>query len=355
MSDQNKRDHRLKDHSIRFHFALIIFTILLLAMFIMLVLSIILIRLGIFRIILGGPFSVVTAVFLLSLFIATALAYYVNNHILRPIVSLSNASKNVAKGDFDIRIHKKTHIDELDTTFKNFNSMVAELNSIETLRNDFIAGVSHEFKTPLSAIEGYATLLQDEAISSEERNEYIKKIHDNTRLLSELTGNILLISKLENQKFNSAKKSFRLDEQIREAILTHEVTWTKKEQELDIDLDEIEYFGEEGLLIHVWMNLVGNALKFTQEKGKVSVKLKRIGNNAVVTVSDNGIGMSEETKKHIFDKFYQGDTSHKGKGNGLGLSLCLKIVETSHGKIECESTLNKGTSFTVTLPIKTDA
>ncbi|MBE6573578.1 MAG: HAMP domain-containing histidine kinase [Ruminococcaceae bacterium] len=352
MKNKVKPEIRAEGHSLRLHFAIIIFAILLFAMVMTIVSTIILARLGLLRVILAGPISIILFTFLLSICIASALAYYVNNHILQPIVKLSNASKTVAKGNFDVRINTLTHIEELNATFDNFNNMVKELGSIETLRNDFIAGVSHEFKTPLSAIEGYATLLQDESVTNEEKHEYIRKIHDNTRLLSELTGNILLLSKLENRTFTPSGKRFRLDEQIREAILTHEMVWTEKGHELEIDLEELEYEGEESLLLHVWLNLIGNALKFTDCKGSIAVSLKRIDDNAVVTVKDSGIGMTEETKKHIFEKFYQGDSSHKGQGNGLGLALCDQIVKMAGGKIECESELNKGTTFIVTLPIE---
>jgi len=156
---------KTEGHSLRFHFALIIFIILLFAMSLTITATVILYQMRLLRVILGGPFSVIIGVFLLSVCIASALAYYVNNHILRPIVTLSNASKKVAKGDFSVRIDKKTYIEELNTTFDNFNNMVSEISSIETLRNDFVANVSHEFKTPLSAIEGYATLLQDESLA----------------------------------------------------------------------------------------------------------------------------------------------------------------------------------------------
>ncbi|MBR5515384.1 MAG: HAMP domain-containing histidine kinase [Clostridia bacterium] len=338
-------------HSLHFHFALIIFVILIFAMVLTIAVTVILYNLRLLWVVLGGPFSVIIGVFLLSVCIASALAYYVNNHILRPIVTLSNASKKVATGDFGIRINEHTNIEELNTTFDNFNNMVSELSSIETLRNDFIANVSHEFKTPLSAIEGYAMLLQDDSLSNEDKNEYIKRIRDNTHLLSELTGNILLISKLDNQSFTSQNKEFRLDEQIREAILTHEVTWSTKGTQLEIDLDEMTYTGEETLLLQVWLNLIGNALKFTDDKGVVCITLKNNSSNAVVTVSDNGIGMDTETQKHIFEKFYQGDTSHKGKGNGLGLALCKRIVNLHNGTIQCESEAGKGSIFTVTLPI----
>ncbi len=298
----------------------------------------------------ASPFGFLFGILGISIAIASFFAYYINDHILRPIRTLSDASKTVATGNFNVRIDVRTDIEELNATFDNFNNMVTELNSIETLRNDFVANVSHEFKTPLSAIEGYTMLLQDEGLSESERNEYISKITDNTRRLSSLTGDILLISKLDNQTFSSQKQRFRLDEQIREAILTHEIEWTDKEIELDIDLPEINYTGEESLLLQVWVNLIGNAVKFTPNGGYITVKMIEFQDSISITVSDNGIGMDEDTSKHIFEKFYQGDTSHKGEGNGLGLALCKKIISRTGGSISADSTLGKGSTFTVKLP-----
>ncbi len=298
----------------------------------------------------ASPFGFLFAILSISVAMASFFAYYINDHILKPIRKLSDASKTVATGNFDVRIDLRTDIEELNSTFDNFNNMVTELNSIETLRNDFVANVSHEFKTPLSAIEGYTMLLQDESLSEEERNEYIAKITDNTRRLSALTGDILLISKLDNQTFSTKKKEFRLDEQLREAILTHESVWERKHLDLDIELPEISYTGEESLLLRVWLNLIGNAVKFTPEGGCISVKMTENESIISVCVSDTGIGMDESTSKHIFEKFYQGDTSHKGNGNGLGLALCKKIITRAGGTISVESTPGKGSEFTVKLP-----
>lgn len=298
------------------------------------------------------PLGFVISLVCISTVLATIIAYYVYDRVLKPLSALSDASKTVATGDFDVKIKLETDIEEINTTFENFNNMVTELNSIETLRNDFIANVSHEFKTPLSAIEGYTMLLQDENLSEQEKQEYIGKIIDNTRRLSSLTGDILLISKLENQTFSQKAGSFRLDEQIREAILTHELKWTEKEIELDIELDEIIYTGEESLLLQVWLNLIGNALKFTPEGGRVSVRLFEDIDRVIIEITDNGIGMDEYTAKHIFEKFYQGDTSHKSEGNGLGLALCKKIVERNGGSITVNTHPGQGTRFTVILPAK---
>ena len=298
----------------------------------------------------ANPISFVLVIMGISIAVSSYIASYINNRILRPIRTLSDASKTVATGDFNVRISTRTDVEELNTTFDNFNNMVKELNSIETLRNDFVANVSHEFKTPLATIEGYAMLLQDESLSEAERNEYISKITENTRRLSSLTGNILLISKLDNQNFSHSKQTYRLDEQIREAILTHEMLWTHKNISFDIDLPEINYTGEENLLLQVWLNLIGNAVKFTPDNGMITVSLTELDDCVVITISDNGIGMDENTVKHIFEKFYQGDSSHKGEGNGLGLALCKKIINRAGGSIRVESSLGHGSTFTISLP-----
>ena len=336
--------------SLRKYLTVVIFTMIMMSLILATVFTL---GLAVFRLLpvfAASPLGLIFAILCISATVASFLAYYFNSRILRPIRTLSNASKTVATGTFKFRITAETDIEELNTTFDNFNNMVKELSSIETLRNDFVANVSHEFKTPLSAIEGYTMLLQDDSLSPEERAEYITKITDNTRRLSSLTGDILLISKLDNQTFASDKHPFRLDEQIREAILTHEIGWTDKNIELDIDLAEVTYTGEESLLLQVWLNLIGNAVKFTPKGGRIAVKLLQFPDSVAVTVSDNGIGMDSDTAKHIFEKFYQGDTSHANEGNGLGLALCRKIVEKCGGSITVESVLDKGSRFTVKLP-----
>ncbi len=343
-------DEQIALRSLKKYLTIVIFTMITISFLLAIFLSM---ALAFFRLLPkvgANPIGFVLIILGISIAVSSYIAYYINNRILRPIRTLSDASKTVATGNFEVRIDIRTDIEELNSTFDNFNNMVSELKSIETLRNDFIANVSHEFKTPLAAIEGYAMLLQDENLTKEEKEDYIKKINDNTRRLSSLTGNILLISKLDNQTFFSEKRDFRLDEQIREAILTHEMSWTQKNIELDIDLDDIIFHGEENLLLQVWLNLIGNAVKFTPDKGCISVKLTEDDDSITVKISDNGIGMDQTTVKHIFEKFYQGDTSHKSDGNGLGLALCKKIVTRCDGTIRAESTLGEGSEFIIKLP-----
>lgn len=225
---------------------------------------------------------------------------------------------------------------------------------MEIMRNDFIANVSHEFKTPLSSIAGHVTLLQDPDLSENERNEYIQMAFFNIEKLNDLTSNILQLSRLENQNALREPVRYRLDEQIREAIVLLEPKWSKKNITLDVDLMELSYTGQSALLFQVWTNLIGNAVKFSNPGSSVAITLRQYHNYITVTVSDRGIGMTEETKKHIFEKFYQGDSSRKEQGNGLGLAICRIILDLCGGDIHVSSEPGKGSVFTVRLPSPED-
>ncbi len=283
-------------------------------------------------------------------FLGILIAAIFNKSIITPIKKLSNASCEVAKGDFTVNPVCKSNLNEMKELFENFRIMVAELGATETLRNDFVMNVSHEIKTPINAIEGYATLLQDKNQTEAEKDEYISKIIYNTKRLSSLVGNILMLSKVESQNIPLKKTLYALDEQIRQAIVSLESKWLDKEIEFDVELDSVKYTGVETLMYHVWSNLLDNAIKFTPRQGLISIQLKNGGGQAVCSISDTGPGMPEETKAHIFDKFYQGDTSHQSEGNGLGLALVKQIVDIGKGTIEVSSTVGKGSIFTITLP-----
>ena len=267
-----------------------------------------------------------------------------------PIFTLGNAVNKVADGDFTVRLNEKKGFSEIRRINSNFNKMVEELGATEILQTDFVSNVSHEFKTPITAIEGYATLLGGSEGTTPEQAEYIEKILFNTRRLSALVGNILLLSKVDNQTIPNKKSSFRLDEQVRQALLSHESAWTEKDVELDVELDEVSYFGNEPLLFHVWSNLIGNAIKFGPKCGKIIITLKENEKDVVFSVSDEGEGVSDEDKKHIFDRFYQTDNSHKSEGNGLGLALVKQIVKLECGSVFVSDAEIGGAKFTVKLP-----
>ena len=227
--------------------------------------------------------------------------------------------------------------------------MMNEINSTEILQTNFVSNVSHEIKTPINAIEGYSMLLQGSDNLTAEQREYVDKIVFNTKRLSTLTGSILLLSKLENQTIQHTKTTFSLDEQIREAIVDLEDEWEKKDIEFDVDLDSISYCGNEALLRHVWYNIINNAIKFNKFGGSIFITMKMNNDRIEICFTDTGAGISEEAKKHIFDKFYQGDTSHKDEGNGLGLSLVKKIVSLEKGEIFADNVEGGGCKFTVIL------
>jgi len=304
--------------------------------------------LGLFVVALAAnPLLFILALYLVSAIMASVLTYFVSRQILVPIECLSKASKEVAGGNFDIALSPDTNLEELDTLIQNFNDMARELSSIETLREDFIANVSHEFKTPLSGIEGYATLLSEPDLSDEERVEYARRILESSRRLSRLTGNILLLSKLENGSVRAEITRYRLDEQVRTAILDLSSLWEPMDIDWQLELPEIDFYGPEGLYHEVWINLIGNACKYSHPGGSVEITLARCEGGAEAKITDHGIGMSEETRAHLFEKFYQADTSRKSDGNGLGLSLCQKILSLTGGHISVESRENQGSTFTV--------
>jgi signal transduction histidine kinase len=232
--------------------------------------------------------------------------------------------------------------------------MTHELSSTEIFRNDFIHNFSHEFKTPIISIRGFARQLYKGNLTAEQQSEFAKIIMDESEHLANMSSNVLLLSKLESQEIVSDKESFSLDEQLRTCMLMMEEQWSEKNLTIDMDLDEIDYYQNKDLLYHVWMNLFSNAVKFTKENGTVTVLCHRANDAVFVSVSDNGVGMNKDTVKHIFEKFYQGDTSHATSGNGLGLSLVKRIVEMMDGRISVDSTLGKGSTFTVSLPLQSN-
>ena len=287
-----------------------------------------------------------------SILLGTFFSIIVSKQILRPVDDLIRATERIARGDFSTPVPVRFRKNQFSRLIESFNDMERELSGIEIFRKDFIGNVSHEFKTPLNAIRGYVRELADPALSNEEREEYIRIITEACDRLTGMTTAILLLSKLENQRIISERESFDLTEQLRDAILMLERDWTKKKIELSLDLDEtVTYSSNSEMLFHVWENLLSNAIKFCpDEGGVVRVSCARAEGGVTVTVSDNGAGMDDETKKHIFEAFFQGDTSHKAEGNGLGLPLVKRIVDLHGGRIDVASAPGEGAAFTVFLP-----
>ena len=279
--------------------------------------------------------------------LAGAATSFIGIWIFEPITRLGEAMQQVAGGNFDVRLDTNHAFPEICQIYTNFNLMARELGATEILQTDFVSNVSHEFKTPINAIEGYATLLQEEDEAGQKL--CTEKILLNTRRLSRLVGNILLLSKVDNQAIKARETTFRLDEQIRQSIVLMEPAWEKKDIEFDVRLQRIEYQGCESMLIHVWDNLLANAIKFSPQGGFIGIELSHREDKVVLTVEDRGPGIPEEALAHIFDRFYQSETSHQEEGSGLGLALVKQIVTASGGSVWAEN-LPQGCRFTVTLP-----
>ena len=330
-------------------FSVIVFVSLTLTMFLTGSMAILLYQLGILNT--HHRESSIIFLALVSIVVGTTLSYFVGKRPMRIIEQISEATKQVAGGNFDIQLDENIHAAEFQEMARNFNRMARELAHTEMLHKDFIENVSHEFKTPLTAIEGYVTLLQKKNLSEDKRREYTQKILFNTKRLNTLTGNILLLSKLENQQLDIQKENYSLDEQIREIILLLEEAWNKKGLELDIDLADCVFYGNKDLIAHVWQNILSNAIKFAPDSGLVRILLHKTDDNLKISISDNGIGMNKDIQQRVFEKFYQGDSSHSSQGNGLGLTLAKRIVDLHDGEISVSSKEGQGTSFTVTLPL----
>lgn len=287
----------------------------------------------------------------LGLIICFGITGAISNWFFDPIKQLSKAMERVADGDFSVRLQTKSRLKEIREVYSGFNMMTHELGSIEIIQGDFVSNVSHEFKTPINAVEGYAMLLQDCDNLDDEEKKYVDGIIVSTQRLSTLIGSILLLSKIENRSIPTDQTEFSLDEQIRCSIVGMENMWERKEIEIDADLESIRYYGNERLMIHVWDNLLSNAIKFSPPGDTIIIRLKNEIEKIVFTVEDHGDGISEEAKKHIFEKFYQADSSHKQEGNGLGLALVSRILMLEDGEIFAEN-IEGGCRFTVKLKRK---
>lgn len=270
----------------------------------------------------------------------------------KPTKVILNATNEIAKGNFDIHLDiKHTHkkFDEYDKIMENINKMAEELNKNEVLKSDFVSNVSHEIKTPLAVIKNYATLLKLESLSASDKEKYLNELVLATNRLNDLISNILKLNKLENQKLDFRLEKFNLGEAIRQIVLGFENLFEKKNLTLDCNIKDVDIVSSKELLEIVWNNLISNAIKFTNKGGKVGIKVTEENEYAIVKISDTGIGIDNSTGMHIFDKFYQGDTSHSGEGNGLGLALVKKVITILGGEISVESKVNQGSTFKVKL------
>ena len=291
--------------------------------------------------------------------VAAGLTLFTRHKIIKtydkPMKELAKAADKVAHGDFSVYIppiHPSDRHDYLDLMFLDFNKMVAELGSIETMRTDFIANVSHEIKTPLAGIQNYAQLLRRPGLTREEQESCIASILSSTRRLSALVTNILKLNKLESQQIVPRCEPFDLCGQLSDCAMSFEPVWEEKQIVFEAELeDRATIYGDASLMELVWNDLLSNAFKFTEPGGLVTLRQTSDGAHVTVSVSDTGCGIAPEAQRHIFDKFYQGDTSHATEGNGLGLALVLRVLQLMDAAIQVESAEGRGTTFTVQIPV----
>ncbi|HBI02854.1 MAG TPA: hypothetical protein DDY49_02350 [Paenibacillaceae bacterium] len=295
-------------------------------------------------------FSIQKMVISISIVLGTILILFTTITIVKPIKRISEASKKVADGDFSVQLpvnHVKGH-NEVADLMRNFNRMVKELSRNEYLHKDFVSNVSHEFKTPITSLKGYAKLLKDKNLPEAKRQEYAEIIISESERLANLSSNLLKLSELENEAISIRKETFRLDEQIRDAVLLLQNQWENKNLEFDLDLDEITFTGDRQLMIQVWINLISNAIKYSYQNGLLRISLKQ-SKKIIAEIIDHGMGMSAEDLEKIFLRFYKADKSHNQSGTGLGLSIVKKIVELHDGSISVKSEPGKGSKFLVEL------
>ena len=289
--------------------------------------------------------------FLMSAIVGTILILIAVRGVVGPIKRISSAAKEIAKGNFDVYVEPASR-DEVGQLTTNFNEMAKDLKAIDVLHKDFVANVSHEFKTPITAIKGYANLIRDGKLSAEQVKEYADIVSSESERLSLLSSNLLKLSELDSHMIREQSHVFCLDEQLRKAVLILESQWKKKNIEFDLDLEEIQIIAAEHMIQEVWLNLIHNAIKFSYPDSLIGIVLKKQSDRVLVIISDHGIGIKEEDKPRIFERFYKGDKSRTKDGNGLGLVIVKKIIEMSHGSISFVSSQNEGTAFNVELPLQ---
>lgn len=310
------------------------------------------------------PLLLIALVLTACAIVGSILSFFLTNHFMKPLNELMSATKAVANGDYSVRVQTEkmlmdieeyhSPVNEFEDFVDGFNKMAESLGSVEMLRADFINTISHEFKTPVVSIRGFAKLLQNPDLTEDQRKLYTDTIIQQSLLLSTMSSNILLLSQYERTETLSDKIHYSLDEQLRSVISLQSKDWLDKDITLEGQLESVTYYGNPDIMAHVWSNLLSNAIKFTPQQGSVLVKLARADENTVtVTFRDSGIGMDKEALSHIYEKFYQADSSRKSEGTGLGLSIVKRIITLCRGTIEVSSSPGEGTEFTVTLPMET--
>jgi len=295
---------------------------------------------------LRNPLYLLGMSLLASSLLATIITTLSSKSQMKELNDFLNAINQVSKGDFSIRLGVPKS-PQMEVIYQNFNDMVSELSSIETLRNDFVSNFSHEFKTPIVSIKGFAKILLNGDLTKEEQTEYLDIIYQESTRLVMLSENTLNLTKLETQNIVFEKFNYPIDEQVRQCVLILQNEWEEKSLNLNLDLDDLTYLGSPELMQQLFINLISNSIKFSKQNGDIAISLKKVADGYLFIITDNGIGMDEQTSKRIFDKFYQGDLSHVTQGNGLGLSIVKRIVNLINGEITVKSVLNEGTTFLI--------
>lgn len=350
---RSNEEHRQR-LSLTLLFTGLVFLFLLLTTLVIVVVVLILMRKGVLQLGRGNlnTTGFVLILLLISVVAGTAITFGIGSFPLRPVNDIINALNRLAAGDFRTRLSFSRPLAKYPVAKElsdSFNKMAAELESTEMLRSDFINNFSHEFKTPIVSIAGFAKLLKKGRLSAEEELEYLDIIEDESLRLSAMATNVLNLTKVENQTILTGVSRYNLSEQLRNCVLLLENKWSKKNLELNVDFEEHQICANEELLKQVWVNLLDNAIKFTPDDGLIEVAIGEDGNSIAVSVINSGSEIPEENRERIFQKFYQADESHATEGNGIGLAIVQKVVQLHQGKVKVES--GKGrTSFTVILP-----
>ena len=301
-----------------------------------------------------GHFRVMIIFFFLSIIIGFLAFYRFNQLFLKPLNELSTALKEVEKGNYQVAVSTDVKIRELHRLMTGFNRMTKEISSVEMLKKDFISYFSHEFKTPITSIRGFSRQIKERELDPKKQKEYIDIIYRESNRLIKMSSNVLTLTKLEHQETLIDQKYFSLDEQLRRTLLVLEKQWTEKELELELELDEVSIISNEEMVKQIWVNVINNAINYSQPEGKFKISCKKDGQYAKIRIRDYGMGMSDVVRERIFEKFYQGDTSHGASGNGLGMAIVKRIVDLCGGKIVIKSQLKKGTIVLVYLPLNTN-
>ncbi len=308
------------------------------------------------------PLLLIALVLTACAIVGSIMSFFLTKHFMKPLNELMTATKAVAEGDYSVRVHTEkmlvdieeyhSPVNEFEDFVESFNRMAESLGSVEMLRTDFINTISHEFKTPVVSIRGFAKLLQNPNLTEEQRKLYTDTIIQQSLLLSSMSSNILLLSQYERAEALTDKVFYSLDEQLRNVISLQSKDWLEKNITLEGRLDSVTYYGNPDIMAHVWSNLLSNAIKFTPSGGSILVELTRQLDAVSVRFRDSGIGMDAEALSHIYEKFYQADSSRQSDGTGLGLSIVKRIVSLCHGTVEASSTPGEGTEFIVVLPLE---